>query len=318
MRETRIPLLLGCAMGFVLFWLLSGPTADVLSQTPLWTHCGGVGPVTADWCGCTWGEVYHHGHPATDAVVTLSFGSSVTITNTAMDSRECFPYYALSASSLGARRHDVITITADYDGQMVSRVVRALPGSDGDQLVSLVLPSKDPAQWTHYTGTLLARVLTLQDTTLWEGRPSGLRSWDLDSGCVTEHNPRLVSTNTRAIAVSPAGPVWVGTTSGVAEYHNGSWQVHNPGLGSSDIWAIAVDPASGHVYVGADGDTTGGVSCYDGSAWHPLPDFNGGSSNVVRALWVDVSGNLWIGTYGDGATRCRGSCGGTYICTTQV
>ena len=59
--------------------------------------------------------------------------------------------------------------------------------------------------------------------------------------------------------------------------------------------------ASGNLWVG----TNQGLGRLTGGRWSHLGIAQGLSSNLVRAVFEDASGNLWIGFYGGGLSRLR-------------
>lgn len=126
----------------------------------------------------------------------------------------------------------------------------------------------------------------------------------------TSNEPRLRSNNVTAIAVSPAGVLWVGTDNGLyrltVDYDRGAGQLAflnwreyrlEHGLNSSFITALTFDD-QGNVWVGSRAGltwlrATGGL----------VTTFTTGNSGLiddrVESLTYDAAtGSLWIGTFG--------------------
>lgn len=275
-------------------------------SAPLGLHCRGASPID-DWCGCTWGAVFYHGRPVTDAQVTIDYGGGTVDGSTLLDAQECYPYYGLNGASLGLSRLDVFTVTATYAGKTVSRAVRAVPGESGEQQVNLVITDEGDPTWIHYAESDLVRSVTLHDGALWSGGDSGLTRHQQPYGCAASFGGTdLPASEVQAVA-GGGDSLWAGTPDGVGEYDGASWTIHDTGLMTSNIEAVTAHPAEGEVYAGADGFDEGGVSRYDGT-WHPLPDVNGSRPNTVQALLVDSAGQLWVGT-DSGISRCDNTSG---------
>jgi hypothetical protein len=135
-RRLLIPL----DISFTSLWLIAlGLSAPISLTRPLGRHCGDVGPPPpSDYCGCTWGEVLYRGQPVAGAVITLSFGSGVATTVTHFTALKS-PYFDITGRDLGARRGDLVTLTATFAGQTVTRTIRAWPDANGEQHITLAL-----------------------------------------------------------------------------------------------------------------------------------------------------------------------------------
>jgi len=74
------------------------------------------------------------------------------------------------------------------------------------------------------------------------------------------------------------------------------------GLSGNEVWSIAQDK-QGFMWFG----TTNGLNRYDGYAFkvfkHDPDDPNSLSENLIRALYTDHTGTLWIGTWSGGLNR---------------
>lgn len=100
-----------------------------------------------------------------------------------------------------------------------------------------------------------------------------------------------------------AGRTWMGTADGGLFYWKDG-QVHefpDQTLRGLIISAVVVD-AEGRIWVGAPDENGRGIRCYDA-------DFRRIPLDVTfapaKALLLDRTGTLWIGTSGDGLVRCR-------------
>lgn len=103
----------------------------------------------------------------------------------------------------------------------------------------------------------------------------------------------------RAIVQMPDGYLWVATQNGLARFYGTGFQVfdksNTPALHHNDITALAVSP-----------DSTLWIGTYNGltSLKHGVFTFHktgdGPSMEIIRALAIDHSGNVLIGTMNDG------------------
>ena len=120
----RIWCRLGLSVGLAVIGLGVCLCAAQVWARPAGRHCGDVGPLPLDdpdFCGCTWGEVYFQGQPVAGVVVTLTFGNGVVYRVTQNMALESYPYFDLTAHDLGARRGDLLTLTATFAGEMLTR-----------------------------------------------------------------------------------------------------------------------------------------------------------------------------------------------------
>ena len=310
-RVRRIVVALVLALGGV---LLVGATLRSQAK-PLGRHCIGAGPLPLgddDFCGCTWGQVLFRGQPMAGAAVTLSFGGDVTATVTRRDAEEpVTPYFDVTGHPLGAQRGDVMTLTARFAGQTVSRTFRAWPDTDGEQ--HLVLAFAERGVWQPWVTGGYTRALALDEDVAWAGGPAGLISIGLTSGVSVVHTLPWPDPFVRALAVGTDGHIWAAGDGGVAElvpssiegFDGASWQTHTVPLAGTPR-VLAVDAASGAVWLGG-GDSAGGAVVYTGG-WGTVETF----SAPVTALVVDDAGRAWAATYGDGVYRQDGSGGWTH------
>ena len=123
----------------------------------------------------------------------------------------------------------------------------------------------------------------------------------------TSEEGSLSSNYVRALHEDELGNIWIGTSDGLNLYDPGNdnfilyKSLNQAGASvSDDIWALSQD-AKSRLTVGTDG---GGLSIMvDGKFESFLPDDHEENSiedNVIRDLYRDNTGNLWIGTFRKG------------------
>ena len=297
MRKIAITIGFVCGCLFLVISVLQTQAAPVM---PTGDHCGDVGPLPFDdpgFCGCTWGEVLFHGQPVPNAAITLSYGSDVVTSATYLTLLESEPYFDLTAHNLGARRGDIVTLTAHFAGRTITRTIRAWPESGGEQHVVLALPER--GVWSPWLTGGYTRALALDDDVAWAGGPAGVISISLSSGVSVAHTLPWTDTLVRALAVDTEGHVWAASDKGVANFDGAAWHTHTVPLTGAPR-ALAVDPATGAVWVGG-GDTEGSLAVYTGT-WNTVGSFD----EPVTALAIDEAGRLWVGSWGRGVYRQDG------------
>lgn len=300
----RVIVILGIAGSFLLLLTLV-LHAQAAPDVPLGRHCGDVGPLPGedpDFCGCTWGEVLLHGQPVSGAVVTLTFNNRFVTGTTRLTPLEQQPYFDLTGHDLGARRRDVLTLTAYFAGQTITRTFRAWPEADGEQHIVLAFPER--GIWTPWATGSYTRALVLSRDTVWAGGPEGLISINTTTSVSLVHTLPWANPAVRALAAGVDGHIWTIGPGGVAEFDGTTWYNHSVPLNGSPR-AVVVNPTDGAVWVGG-GDTLGSIAVYTG-AWQVKGNFNA----PVTALTADDDGHIWAGTWGDGVYRHNGSGGWT-------
>ncbi len=106
-------------------------------------HCGGVGPLSTDYCACVWGVVHWDGDAVAGAQVTLSFRERSIAGRSGWGAVEAMPYYDLSGQDVGLQAGDMYTLTVRYRGETVPRRVVARPDASGEQRVDVWLGATD-------------------------------------------------------------------------------------------------------------------------------------------------------------------------------
>lgn len=265
-------------------------------DTPLTPHCVGSGPLPLDpdFCGCTWGAVYYRGQAVAQAPVVLQFGNQVTNTVTTQQDEAPHLYYTLTGATLGAKKGDVMTVTAEFAGQRATRTFRAWPNADKEQEVALVLPMR--GVWVPWLTGGYTRTLAVAGSTLWAGGSAGLLAVDLATNVSTTHTLPWSDSAVVGMAVAPNGHIWAVGPHSLAEFDGSAWQNRaTPFLAT--IRTLVVHPTTGALWLGG-GDTDGALAVYNGD-WQPVTTV----AEVVTALAVDGAGDIWVGTWGSGVYR---------------
>ena len=266
---------------------------------PLGRHCVRVGPLPiVKYCGCTWGRVMFRGKPVANANITLSFGAVTTTTVSGPGGAESYPYYGIEGYDAGLHLDDVATVTAEYNGQTVTRVFRSRPDDtdvDGGQEINLVLP--DVGEWLPEPSAGYTLAVKIIGNELWLGGAAGLVHRNLSSTTFIAEDTGLVD-GVVAVTTDAIGRVWaLGSTAQVAVRDGTTWTTMSTGL--TDLQRALVLAGDGSLWAGGDS----GLSKYDGVSWQPQPDFNGDLPDVVMALHSASDGSLWAATWEGGVAR---------------
>ncbi|MEO0472541.1 MAG: two-component regulator propeller domain-containing protein, partial [Bacteroidota bacterium] len=179
---------------------------------------------------------------------------------------------------------------------------------------SLVSNSTPPSATDNFSNPVKL-IAQDQQGTFWVAmREKGLLRWQEGKPpALFRHEPSnpysLIDDDIRALAIDPAGKLWVGTFLGLNLYDpaRGVFEryQHQAGqeksLGSGSVRSIYFD-TRGSAWIGT---YYGGISYWNPDAFrfiHHQPDgtSNGLSHPVVSSFWGDQAGNVWIGTEGGG------------------
>ena len=103
--------------------------------------------------------------------------------------------------------------------------------------------------------------------------------------------------------LSTRDALWIGTTTGMLRYDNGSITRFSPNHGHAlnDVRAIARDRQD-TIWFGTAGN---GLACLQGQTIRHFKKTDGLSSDFVECLHFDAEGALWIGTFGGGLNRFK-------------
>lgn len=288
-----------------LFMLLVILNSATFAEGRLGPRCIDVGPLSADYCGCTWGRVLFHGEPLVGVPVTLEYGGQLFSGTTQVNdvgpaadyAENPFPYFDLSAydAGNGALHGDVITATAIVGGIVISRTYRALPDEIGLQNIDLVVPD---AAWELYTADNYTSDLLIVDDILWAAGTAGVRTVDLSNGATTNRSTAPVY----ALAQGADGRVWSAGELGVYEFVSGGVQQHDPQI-ALPVTAIATDGSQVLVTNQTQlAEYDSGV-VRSAASWMTLAKPN---TNTIFDVSIDGSGAYWVS--GDnGAFRHNGT-----------
>ena len=181
------------------------------------------------------------------------------------------------------------------------------------------------------------------DGKLWIGTWAGASLLDRTTLKFTNYVKELINEWVYGLAIDARGRVWFGTEGGVSMLDGGRWKhwTHADGLGGANtrnlpnspntglgtrsrhdlstlvegaesynpnyVFAIEAVP-DGSVWAGTWG---GGVSRFDGNAWHNFTTEDGLGGSIVYSIARESDGTLWFGT-NHGVTRYDGTSWHTY------
>ncbi|MTV41952.1 two-component regulator propeller domain-containing protein, partial [Duganella radicis] len=148
-----------------------------------------------------------------------------------------------------------------------------------------------------------------QDGFLWVGTQGGLARWDgyrFRNYTAVPGDPRTLPDGlVGPLHVDPRGRLWIGTGSGgLARYEPASdgfvtYNVRNAGLASLGVLALAGDAAGG-LWVGSDNGLDylheSGAPARPRLSHYRQDDGSGLPADIVKSLWLDGGGTLWVGT----------------------
>jgi ligand-binding sensor domain-containing protein len=134
-------------------------------------------------------------------------------------------------------------------------------------------------------------------------------------------NSSLPDNDVYCLAVDNNGDIWIGTDGGLAKYNGTNWTVYynsNSGLPYNYITSLAID-RSGNKWIGTGGKSLSfpifspyekgkGLAKYDGINWTVYDTSNSGlPDNGVNCLAIDLTGNIWVGTWDEGLAKYDGT-----------
>ena len=100
----------------------------------------------------------------------------------------------------------------------------------------------------------------------------------------------------QAFAETPDHALWIGTTDGLVRFDGSRFRYYRrentPALGADSVFCLTVT-RDGTLWIGVEG---GGLVRYRDGHFREFTALDGLSNNVVRAIFEDRDGLLWVGT----------------------
>jgi signal transduction histidine kinase/ligand-binding sensor domain-containing protein len=171
------------------------------------------------------------------------------------------------------------------------------------------LPNSEFNPWT-----LCRAECGISNSFVWsvlQTRSGGLFVGTWGGGLLLKNGDRFQTPDALAQVTAPVpalyeghnGELWIGTTTGVHRYQNGSinWSAGKDQLAFPDVRAIAQSP-DGTLWFGLSG---GGLGVLTNGLTRQYRKQDGLGSDFVISLYADPDGTLWIGTADNGLTRLR-------------
>ena len=191
----------------------------------------------------------------------------------------------------------------DWQGASVLSVTRSHDGAVWTGTEGAGLYRFYNNEWTHFTGT--NGISNLFDWSVSEDAQNQLWVGTWGAGLLTENNDHFVGITSlgpgmavTAVLHGKSGVTWIGTTTGLFKWENGT-ATHfgeKQGLALPDVRAIA-EQSDGTLWFGMLG---GGLGRLQNGVIKQFRKADGLSSDFVQCLHLDPDGTLWIGTYGGG------------------
>ena len=142
-----------------------------------------------------------------------------------------------------------------------------------------------PGRWKRVSCILFA--LTLASAG-WAQEAFSHRLWQAADG--------LPSDVVQAFAETPDHALWIGTTNGLVRFDGSHFRYYQrentPALGADSVFCLTVT-RDGTLWIGVEG---GGLVRYRDDHFREFTALDGLSDNVVRAIFEDRDGLLWVGT----------------------
>ena len=185
---------------------------------------------------------------------------------------------------------------------------------NGREWVVIDMPDRDVS---NYVRTLVAA----RDCTLWFGREGGgvvrLRPEPFAAaprpGAFTVFGTAdgLPAARVNRLLEARDGTIWAATAGGGAARLVGErFEGVSEGLRDGRLWVIAeIEDEAGLPRIVAGGE--GGLAVLEGSRWSPVdlgpPELVGSVNSILQTKDASGARTLWVGTYGNGVLRVRGS-----------
>jgi signal transduction histidine kinase/ligand-binding sensor domain-containing protein len=208
-------------------------------------------------------------------------------------------------------RRQVVTVRSLSQGLVGRNVYPVFEDRDGAVWVGTWQPGGlsrfENGTITSYTsrhGLTTGGVTALQQDQqgrLWVATHHGLQVFD--NGRFTAVAPDLVrdGTTVNVIHHDPQNATWLGTDRGLLRLVDGrvTRLTTRDGLATDDVRVIIDDQITGGLWIGG----YGGVTRWRDGRFHAWMSGDGPPGPMVRALYQDGDGVLWIGTYDSGLVR---------------
>ncbi len=155
-----------------------------------------------------------------------------------------------------------------------------------------------------YTPPSLIKDIAFEGNYIWAATVDGVVRWNKLDHTFVEYSTDdgLADSAVLSILVDNNGHKWFGTQNGgVSRFDGSNWVTFSTqnGLVDNSVYVIFQHP-NGNILFG----TGQGLSMFDGSSWSYFPL---GPTTQISAIAVDLSQNLWVGTYYSGTYKLSGS-----------
>lgn len=141
-------------------------------------------------------------------------------------------------------------------------------------------------------------VLQTGDGYLWIGTEEGLARFDGVTFTVfdEDNTPAITDNFIRKLFEDSDGNLWIVSRGGLLCYKNGKFESYpgKEGFSSELVYAVCEDP-SRNLLIGTDGD---GLYHVKGHSFVKYTEETGLPDNMVRDIYCDGKGNLWVATKG--------------------
>jgi ligand-binding sensor domain-containing protein len=192
----------------------------------------------------------------------------------------------------------------------------------------------DGSHWVPKIGGGFSWIRELPDGSILGARgDTGLAKRDSLIGIYDGHGWKDLGLNRQtitAVTVAPDGLIWVATTDGIFRYDKNAWLKTMPPWSrknSASVASIAVAEDGtawfglsygSSMFPGTCGirmDYTGelGVYRYNGQNWTQFTTNDGLIDNKICAITLDLSGNVWLGSFDKGISRFDGHNWASYV-----
>lgn len=198
----------------------------------------------------------------------------------------------------------------------------------------------DPSHLASLSSDIIKTIVQTPSGTLWIGTDEGLNRFNPDTGSFIPYTHNVMDSQSlsnnliESMYEDRTGIVWIGTYGGGINKHDPyrkkfkSYSLvseNNPVPGSTDntIWSISIyQDFSGNrktVWVGTNGglitlllDENNTITSPQISYHHDPGDPESLSQNMVKDIFKDNQGNVWVGTWGGGLNKMDSRTGNFY------